>query len=176
MIENSEGICAHRANPLSPPTGEGSFSPNLTAFSHPWSCYSMASGGGDGVFTHLFRPQPVLTVFAGCREGRCRQVMATYHWGRNRWNKSNRTMAVGGWRLGVQTLRNSLVAQTVKRLSTMRETGFDPQVGKMPWRREWQSTPVLLPGESHGQRSLVGYSPWRRKESDTTERLHFLSF
>ena len=67
----------------------------------------------------------------------------------------------------------SLVAQTVKRLSTMRETGFDPQVGKMPWRREWQSTPVLLPGESHGQRSLVGYSPWGRKESDTTERLHF---
>ena len=37
----------------------------------------------------------------------------------------------------------------------------------------WQSTPVLLPGKSHGQRSLVGYSPWGRKESDTTERLHF---
>ena len=35
-----------------------------------------------------------------------------------------------------------------------------------------QSTPVLLPGKSHGQRSLVGYSPWGRKESDTTERLH----
>ena len=41
------------------------------------------------------------------------------------------------------------------------------------WRRKWQSTPVLLPGKSHGQRSLVGYSPWGRKESDTTERLHF---
>ena len=40
------------------------------------------------------------------------------------------------------------------------------------WRRKWQSTPVLLPGKSHGQRSLVGYSPWVRKESDTTERLH----
>ena len=38
---------------------------------------------------------------------------------------------------------------------------------------KWQSTPVLLPGKSHGQRSLVGYSPWGRKESDTTERLHF---
>ena len=37
----------------------------------------------------------------------------------------------------------------------------------------WQPTPVLLPGESHGGRSLVGYSPWGRKESDTTERLHF---
>ena len=41
------------------------------------------------------------------------------------------------------------------------------------WRRKWQPTPVFLPGESHGQTSLVGYSPWGRKESDTTERLHF---
>ena len=37
--------------------------------------------------------------------------------------------------------------------------GFDPQVGKIPWGREWQPTPVFLPGESHGQRSLVDYSP-----------------
>ena len=37
--------------------------------------------------------------------------------------------------------------------------GFDPWVGKMPWRREWLPTPVFLPGESHGQRSLVGPSP-----------------
>ena len=42
-----------------------------------------------------------------------------------------------------------------------------------PWRRKWQSTPVFLPGKSHGQRSLAGYSPWGRKESDKTERLHF---
>ena len=40
------------------------------------------------------------------------------------------------------------------------------------WRRKWQATPVLLPGESRGRRSLVGYSPWGRKESDTTERLN----
>ena len=39
--------------------------------------------------------------------------------------------------------------------------------------RKWQSTPALLPGKSHGQRSLEGYSPWGRKEWDTTERLHF---
>ena len=44
---------------------------------------------------------------------------------------------------------------------------------KIPWRREWQPTPVFLPGESHGQKSLVGYSPRGRKELDTTERLHF---
>ena len=51
-----------------------------------------------------------------------------------------------------------------------------PGSGRCPWRRAWQPTPVSLPGESHGQRSLVGCSPWGRKESDTTERLtlHFL--
>ena len=43
--------------------------------------------------------------------------------------------------------------------------GFDPWVGKIPWRRAWQSTPVFFPGESHGQRSVVSYSPQDRKES-----------
>ena len=46
-------------------------------------------------------------------------------------------------------------------------------VGKIPWRRKWHPTTVLLQEKSHGQRSQVGYSPWGRKESDTTERLHF---
>ena len=41
------------------------------------------------------------------------------------------------------------------------------------WRRQWYPTPVLLPGKSHGRRSLAGCSPWGREESDTTERLHF---
>ena len=44
-----------------------------------------------------------------------------------------------------------------------RRQGFDPWVEKIPWRREWQPTPVFLPGESHGQRSLTGYSPWGYK-------------
>ena len=53
---------------------------------------------------------------------------------------------------------------------------FEPWVGKIPWRRKWQSTPVLSPGKSRGQRSLlVGYSLWGRKELDTTEQLHFTS-
>ena len=56
-----------------------------------------------------------------------------------------------------------------------RRPGFNPWVGKISWRRKWQPTPVLLPGKSHGWRSLVGYSPWGRKESDMTERLHFTS-
>ena len=53
----------------------------------------------------------------------------------------------------------------------MQETWFDPWVGKIPWKREWQPTSVFLPGKSLGQRSLVGYSPWGPKESDTTDQL-----
>ena len=52
-----------------------------------------------------------------------------------------------------------------------RRPGFDPWVGKIPWRREWQPTPVFLPGEFHGQRSLEDYSPWGQKEPDMTEQL-----
>ena len=53
--------------------------------------------------------------------------------------------------------------------------GFDPWVGKIPWRREWLPTPVFLPGEFRGWRSLAGCSPWGLKESNMTEKLHFLS-
>ena len=56
-----------------------------------------------------------------------------------------------------------------------RRSRFDPWVGKVPWRRKRQPTPVFLPGKSHGQRSLAGYSSRGRKQSDTTERLHFTS-
>ena len=45
---------------------------------------------------------------------------------------------------------------------------FNPRVREIPWRRKWQPTPLFLPGESFGQRSLVDYSPWGHKESDTT--------
>ena len=48
------------------------------------------------------------------------------------------------------------------------DSGFDPWVGKIPWRRKWQPTPVLLPGESQGQRSLVGHSPEGCTELDMT--------
>ena len=70
-----------------------------------------------------------------------------------------------------------LVAQMVKHLPAMRESpGFNPWVRKIPWRRKWQPTQVLLPGKFHGWRSLVGYSPWGCKESNTTEWLHFHTF
>ena len=57
--------------------------------------------------------------------------------------------------------------------ANVKDAGSIPGSGRsIPWRRKWQPTPVFLPGESHGQRSLVGYSPQGHKESDTTEQLH----
>ena len=68
-----------------------------------------------------------------------------------------------------------LVARLVKNLPAQcKRYGFHPWVGKIPWRRKWQPTPVFLSGESHGHRSLVDYSPWGHKELDTTEQLSFL--
>ena len=52
------------------------------------------------------------------------------------------------------------------------EIGFNPWVEKIPWSRKWQSTPVFLTKEPHGQRSLVGYSQWGHKESGMTENTH----
>ena len=69
----------------------------------------------------------------------------------------------------------SLVAQMVKNLPAMQETGFDPWISKIPWRREWQLTPVFLPGEFHGQKSRVSFGPWSHKGSDkrTNTILHY---
>ena len=64
----------------------------------------------------------------------------------------------------------SLVAQLEKNTPVMQETRFDPWVGQIPWRRKWLPTPVFLLGESHGQRSLAGYThTWGSKESDRIE-------
>ena len=67
----------------------------------------------------------------------------------------------------------SLVAQTAKNPPAMHETWVRSLGGKICWRREWLPTPVFLPRELHGQRSLVGYSPWSCKETDMTEQLTF---
>ena len=67
----------------------------------------------------------------------------------------------------------SLVAQMAKRLPTMQETQVQSLGWADPLEKEMATTPVFLPGKSHGQRSLAGYSPWGHKESDATERLHF---
>ena len=57
----------------------------------------------------------------------------------------------------------------VKNPPAMGRRRFDPWVGKIPWGRKWQPTPVFLPKKSNGQRSLVNYSPWGRKEPDVTK-------
>ena len=75
------------------------------------------------------------------------------------------------YRCQVHLAQYFLVAQMVKNLPAIREPGFDPWVGKVPWRRKWQPTPVFLLGESHGRRSLEGHSLWGLKELDTTEQL-----
>ena len=64
----------------------------------------------------------------------------------------------------------------VKHLPKCRKPGFSLWVGKIPWRRKWQPTPVFLPGKSHGRKSLVSYSPRGRKKLDTTEQLSFFLF
>ena len=63
------------------------------------------------------------------------------------------------------------MAQSVKRLPAVQEARVQSLHQEDPWRKEWQPTPVFLPGESHGERSLADYSPRGCKESDMTERL-----
>ena len=82
--------------------------------------------------------------------------------------------AAGGQRgCSAHCMWASQVAPVVKNLPANvgdpRDVGSDFWVGKIPWRMSWQPTPVFLPGESHSQKSLVGYNPWSHKETDTTE-------
>ena len=74
------------------------------------------------------------------------------------------------------TMIRPLVAQTVKSPPATWSPRFDPWVGKITWRQERQSNPVFLSGEFHGQRSLVGYSPWGRQESYMNEQLTFATY
>ena len=94
----------------------------------------------------------------------------------------NLMLSLGSWCQNLIELQDtqlesfSLVVRQQSICLQCRRPGFDPWVGKIPWKRKWQSTPVLLPGKSHGWKSLVGYSPWDRKELDMTEQLSFFSF
>ena len=62
-----------------------------------------------------------------------------------------------------------LMVKNLPATQEVRQLRLNPSAGKIPWRKEWPSIPVFWPGESHGQRSLAGYSPWGRRESDTAE-------
>ena len=78
----------------------------------------------------------------------------------------------------VGSLGGSVVKKKKKICLQCRRPGFDPQIMRIPWegRRKWQPTPVFLPGELYGQRSLVGYSPWSHKGLGMTEQLTVLLF
>ena len=75
----------------------------------------------------------------------------------------------------ISSIYSSLVAQVVKHLPAMWETRVQSLGWEDPLEKEMATQSIFLPGKSHEQRSLVDYSPWGRKESDTTERLHFHS-
>ena len=74
----------------------------------------------------------------------------------------------GAWWVTIHEV-TSLMAQVVENLPHCRRCRFNHWVRKILWRRKWQPTPVFLPGDFNGQRSLAGYSPWCHKESDTTK-------
>ena len=82
------------------------------------------------------------------------------------WCHTTTRMTHNQWALVTQWWRIHLQFRRCRRCR------FHPWVGKIPWRRKWQPTPVVLPGKSHGQRSLVDYSPWGFKESNMTEVLN----
>ena len=101
-----------------------------------------------------------------------RALLSQSVWDASDWQRGHQ------WRLlEIQNLRHyfwtSLVTQGVSVCLQSQRPGFDPWVRKIPWRRKWQPTPILLTRKSHGQRSLVAYSSWGHEESDTIEQLHF---
>ena len=75
------------------------------------------------------------------------------------------------WRTGPDNEPILVVAQMTKNQPAVLDTQFYPWFGKIPWRKEWLPTPIILSGRFHGQRSLAGYSPWGRKEPDLTQQL-----
>ena len=78
---------------------------------------------------------------------------------------NNQNLSLWGFAVGTSGKEPTCQWKRCKRLR------FHPWVGKIPWRRNWQPTPVFLPGKSHGQRSLAGYSPGISKEWDTTKHM-----
>ena len=128
---------------------------------YAWHFGGEAKGGlGDGLaalslYVGIISPPVNQCVCAFCVQGSCKSVgsqnlkgsLRSYNW--PFFGASGKGPACQCRRCQVQ--------------------GFYPWVMKIPWRRAWQPTPVFLPGKSHGQRSLVGCSPWGHRESDTTE-------
>ena len=84
---------------------------------------------------------------------------------------SNIIMGFGFWVMGFGLPGWLSGKESTCQCRRRRRHGFDPWVRKIPWRKAWQHASVFFPGKSHGQRSLVGYSPQGHKEYDLTKRL-----
>ena len=108
---------------------------------------------------HVDTTFPVIPVSQGIKSLRSTSCVT--------WSKPTAHQGNGDW---VDPHNLIMVVAQVVMCLQCRKPGFDPWVRKMPWRREWLPTPVLLPGESHGQRNLAGYSPWVHKESNMIEQ------
>ena len=103
------------------------------------------------------RPRSKRTAYAFSTSPDCKEVKVQEEWERMRYS----------WKIGLpRWCRGKESACQCRR---HKRHGFDPWVGKILCRRRWQLAPVVLPGESHGQRSLAGYSPWGHKELGMTE-------
>ena len=102
------------------------------------------------------------------------------------WHPCRRKAISGGVTLGkpplpkhtlwVDLAHGASDKESAWQCSWHKRCGFEPWIWKICWRRQWQPTPVFLPGKSHGQSSLAGYSPREHEESDTTEHTHTLEW
>ena len=117
---------------------------------------------GDIEYNKIVGPIPIYMVYQSCGK-MCMHVYTLKNCWKNVYQNIN---SYPQW--------VSLLPQAVKNLPAVQETQVFSWVRKIPWRREWLPTPVFLPGEFHGQRSLAGYSPWGCKELDMNERLTLL--
>ena len=114
--------------------------------------------------------------FSNCSNPQDSYQIPSFHRALQRWTKSPGSITetqINLFPCFKPVYQVSLVLKQLRVCLQCRRPRFSPWVGNVPWRRKWQPTPVFLPGKCHGRRSLAGYSPWGRKESDMTEQLHF---
>ena len=102
----------------------------------------------------------------GTRKDNIIPQLLRFFWGRKDSKGTKHYLAMGHQKRGLPWWHSGKESTC-----QCRRPRFDSWVRKIPWRRKWQPGLIFLPGESHGERSLVGYSPWDHQESDTTERL-----
>ena len=104
------------------------------------------------------------SIWKGARPEKKRETFSSQKQRAEKIHRDNHCWVVAEF-AGEEFRQRGFPGDSAEKESTcqFRRCGFNPWIGKIPWRREWQPTPVFLPGKSHGQRSLMGYSPWGSK-------------